>query len=230
MKTLALAAMGSLVLVACQPGAAGGGKLATQDDSVSYILGYKMGENLKQQSVPVKPELIFRGLKEGMAGTTSTIPDSAMQATMMAFQVRMMGIQRQKDSADAVTQKAEGEKFLADNKGKEGVKTTPSGLQYKVLVEGSGPRPKATNSVTVNYRGTLIDGKEFDASANHGGPATLLLNQMIPGWTEGLQLMNVGSKYQFWIPAELGWGPQGSPPTIPPNAVVVFEVELLSFK
>ncbi|HMV31341.1 MAG TPA: FKBP-type peptidyl-prolyl cis-trans isomerase [Gemmatimonadales bacterium] len=231
MKILALAAMGSLAFGACQGGGAvGGGSLATQDDSVSYILGYKMGENLKQQSVPVKPELIFRGLKEGMAGTLASIPDSAMQATMMAFQVRMMGIQHQKDSVAAISNRTDGEKFLADNKGKDGVKTTPSGLQYKVLKEGTGPRPKATSTVTVNYKGTLIDGTKFDASEDHGGPASLLLNQMIPGWTEGLQLMNVGSKYEFWIPAELGWGPQGSPPTIPPNAVVYFEVELLSFK
>jgi FKBP-type peptidyl-prolyl cis-trans isomerase len=230
MKILALAAMGSLAFGACQPGAAGSGKLATQDDSVSYILGYKMGENLKQQSVPVKPEIVFRGLREGMAGTTANIPDSAMQATMMAFQVRMMGIQRQKDSAASITQKADGDKFLADNKGKDGVKTTPSGLQYKVLTQGTGPRPKATNQVTVHYKGTLLDGKEFDSSYQRGEPATFMLNQVIPGWTEGVQLMNVGSKYQFWIPGDLAYGPQGSPPTIPPNATLVFEVELLSFK
>ncbi len=230
MKILAIVAVGSLAFGACQPGAAGGGKLASQDDSVSYIIGYKMGENLKQQSVPVKPELIFRGLREGMAGTLASIPDSAMQATMMAFQVRMMGIQRQKDSASAIEQQAEGSKFLADNKGKEGVKTTPSGLQYRVLNEGSGPRPKATSQVTVHYKGTLLDGKEFDSSYNRGQPATFMLNQVIPGWTEGVQLMNVGSKYEFWIPGDLAYGPAGSPPAIPPNATLCFEVELLSFK
>lgn len=230
MKILALAAAGALALGACQSAASGGGKLSTQDDSVSYILGFKMGENLKQQSVPVKPELIFRGLKEGMAGTAAMIPDSTMQATMMAFQVRMMGIQRQKDSADAITQKADGEKFLADNKGKDGVKTTASGLQYKVITEGTGPRPKATSQVTVHYRGTLLDGKQFDSSYDRGQPATFALNQVIPGWTEGVQLMNVGSKYQFWIPGDLAYGPQGSPPTIPPNATLSFEVELISFQ
>jgi FKBP-type peptidyl-prolyl cis-trans isomerase len=230
MNILALAAAGALALGACQSAAPGGGKLSTQDDSVSYILGFKMGENLKQQSVPVKPELIFRGLKEGMAGTVSAIPDSTMQATMMAFQVRMMGIQRQKDSADAITQKADGEKFLADNKGKDGVKTTASGIQYKVITEGTGPRPKATSQVTVHYRGTLLDGKPFDSSYDRGQPATFALNQVIPGWTEGVQLMNVGSKYQFWIPSDLAYGPQGSPPTIPPNATLSFEVELISFQ
>lgn len=229
MRFMALAA--SILSIGCgQQGVTGGGTLATADDSVSYILGYKMGENLKQQSVPVKPELIFRGLKEGMAGTAAMIPDSTMQATMMAFQVRMMGIQRQKDSADAITQKADGEKFLADNKGKDGVKTTASGLQYKVITEGTGPRPKATSQVTVHYRGTLLDGKQFDSSYDRGQPATFALNQVIPGWTEGVQLMNVGSKYQFWIPGDLAYGPQGSPPTIPPNATLSFEVELISFK
>ncbi len=231
MKFLALVAVGSLALAACQgAGAAGGGSLSTQDDSVSYILGYKMGENLKQQSVPVKPELIFRGLKEGMAGATASIPDSAMQATMMAFQVRMMGQQRTRDSAQAISNRTDGDKFLAENKGKDGVKTTPSGLQYKVLKEGTGPRPKATSRVTVHYRGTLLDGKEFDSSYERGEPANFVLNQVIPGWTEGVQLMNTGSKYQFWIPGDLAYGPQGSPPVIPPNATLVFEVELISFK
>jgi FKBP-type peptidyl-prolyl cis-trans isomerase FklB len=208
----------------------GGGKLATSDDSVSYILGYKMGENLKQQSVPVKPDLIFRGLKEGMAGSAAMFSDSVMQSTMMAFQVRMMGIQRQKDSTAGLENKKDGEKFLADNKGKDGVKTTPSGLQYKVVTEGTGPRPSKTSTVTVHYKGTLLDGKEFDSSYKRGQPATFPLNQVIPGWTEGVGMMNAGSKYEFWIPGELAYGPQGSPPTIPPNATLHFEVELISFK
>ncbi len=210
----------------------GGGatKLVTQDDSASFILGYKMGENLKQQSVPVKPELIFKGLSAGMAGTASPMSDTVMNAVMMSFQVRMMGIQHQKDSAAAITNSGTGAKFLADNKGKDGVKTTSSGLQYKVIKEGTGPHPKATSQVTVHYKGTLLDGKQFDSSYDRGQPATFALNQVIPGWTEGVQLMNTGAKYQFWIPGELGYGPQGSPPTIPPNATLVFEVELISFK
>jgi FKBP-type peptidyl-prolyl cis-trans isomerase len=211
-------------------GGAGSGKLASADDSVSYILGYKMGENLKQQSVPVKPDLIFRGLKEGMAGSAAMFSDSVMQSTMMAFQVRMMGIQRQKDSAAGLENKKDGEKFLADNKGKDGVKTTPSGLQYKVVKEGTGPRPSKTSTVTVHYKGTLLDGKEFDSSYKRGQPATFPLNQVIPGWTEGVALMNTGAKYEFWIPGDLAYGPQGSPPTIPPNATLHFEVELISFK
>jgi FKBP-type peptidyl-prolyl cis-trans isomerase len=232
MKVPVLSAWFAVTMVAagCGPQAGGSGKLATTDDSVSYILGYKMGENLKQQSLPVRPELIFRGLTEGMAGGKAAMSDSVMQSVMMGFQVRMMGIQHQKDSVAAIENRKSGAQFLADNKGKEGVKSTSSGLQYKVLKEGSGPKPKATSQVTVHYKGTLLDGKQFDSSYDRGQPASFALNQVIPGWTEGVQLMNVGSKYQFWIPSDLAYGTQGSPPTIPPNSTLVFEVELLSFK
>ncbi len=231
MRMMAMVALTAVVLGCNQQATPGGSaKLATPDDSVSYILGYKMGENLKQQSVPVKAEIIFQGLKEGMAGGKALLTDSAMQATMMGFQVRMMAIQHQKDSVAAIEGKAAGQKFLNDNKGKDGVKTTASGLQYKVLTEGTGPRPKATSTVTVHYKGTLLDGKQFDSSYDRGQPATFQLNQVIPGWTEGVQLMNAGSKYEFYIPSDLAYGPAGSPPTIPPNSTLIFQVELISFK
>ena len=154
----------------------------------------------------------------------------AFMLVMTSFQVKMAGMQRQKDSVAQIENRKTGDDFLASNKTKAGVKTTPSGLQYKVLSEGSGPRPMATSQVTVHYKGTLLDGKQFDSSYDRGQPATFALNQVIPGWTEGVQLMNVGSKYQFWIPGELAYGQHGSPPTIPPNSTLVFEVELLSFK
>jgi FKBP-type peptidyl-prolyl cis-trans isomerase FklB len=230
MRILALTALGALVLGCGQQAGTGSTKLASQEDSVSYILGYKMGENLKQQSVPVKPEIIFDGMKAGFAGVPATMHDSVMQAVMMAFQVRMMGLQHRKDSTAAIDNQKTGTEFLASNKTKDGVKTTPSGLQYKVLKEGSGTRPTAASTVTVHYKGTLLDGKQFDSSYDRGQPATFQLNQVIPGWTEGVQLMTPGSKYQFWIPGNLGYGPQGSPPTIPPNATLVFEVELLAVK
>ena len=230
MRILALAALGAMVLGCGQQAGTGSTKLASQEDSVSYILGYKMGENLRQQSVPVKPDIIFNGMKAGFSGAPATMHDSVMQTVMMAFQVRMMGIQHQKDSAAAIDNQKSGTEFLASNKTKDGVKTTPSGLQYKVLKEGSGAKPTATSTVTVHYKGTLLDGKQFDSSYDRGQPATFQLNQVIPGWTEGVQLMTPGSKYQFWIPGNLGYGPQGSPPTIPPNATLVFEVELLAVK
>jgi len=230
MRILVSAVLGALVLGCGLQSGAGSTKLASQEDSVSYILGYKMGDNLKRQSVPVKPEVIFRGMQTGFSGGKPLMTDSLMQSVMMAFQMRMMGVQHQKDSAAAVDNQKQGDQFLASNKSKDGVKTTPSGLQYKVIKEGTGPRCSATNTVTVHYKGTLLDGKPFDSSYDRGQPATFQLNQVIPGWTEGLQLMNAGAKYQFWVPGNLGYGPQGSPPTIPPNATLVFEVELLSFK
>jgi FKBP-type peptidyl-prolyl cis-trans isomerase len=229
MRILALAAL-SAALLGCQPAGTGSIKLASQEDSVSYILGYKMGENLKQQSVPVKTDIIYGGMRAGFTGATPLMHDTVMQSVMMAFQVRMMGMQHQKDSVAAIDNQKAGEEFMASNKSKEGVKTTASGLQYKVIKEGSGAKPGATSTVTVHYKGTLLDGKPFDSSYDRGQPATFQLNQVIPGWTEGVQLMTPGSKYQFWIPGNLGYGPQGSPPTIPPNATLVFEVELLSVK
>lgn len=230
MRILALTALSAVMLGCGQQAGTGSTKLASQEDSVSYILGYKMGENLKQQSVPVKPEIIFRGMQAGFTGQTPVMHDTVMQAVMMAFQVRMMGVQHQKDSVTGIENQKAGETFLAENKTKEGVKTTASGLQYKVLKEGSGAHPKATSTVTVHYKGTLLDGRQFDSSYDRGQPATFQLNQVIPCWTEGVQLMTPGSKYQFWIPGDLGYGSQGSPPTIPPNATLVFEVELLSVK
>ena len=230
MRILVLTALGAFVLGCGQQTAGGSARLASQEDSVSYIIGYKTGENLREQSVPVDPAIIAKGLAEGMAGTPARMSDSLMHAVMQGFQARMMGIQRQKDSAAAISNQEEGQKFLAENKTKEGVKTTPSGLQYQVLTQGSGPHPSSTSVVTVQYTGTLLDGKKFDSSYDRGQPATFPLNQVIPGWTEALQLMNKGSKYRFWIPGDLGYGPQGSPPNIPPNATLVFEVELLSFK
>ena len=230
MRILALTALSAVMLGCGQQAGTGTPKLASQEDSVSYILGYKMGENLKQQSVPVNPAIIYGGMQAGFTGKPAMMQDSTMQQVMMAFQVRMMGVQHQKDSASAIENEKAGKEFMDANKSKEGVKTTASGLQYKVVKEGTGTKPKATSTVTVHYTGTTLDGKKFDSSYDHGQPATFALNQVIPGWTEGLQLMTPGSKYEFWIPGNLGYGPAGSPPQIPPNATLHFEVELLSVK
>jgi len=147
----------------------------------------------------------------------------------MGFQQKMMAMQHSKDSLASGSNQTEGIKFLAENKSKPGVVTTSSGLQYKVITQGSGPKPTKTGSVTVNYKGTLLNGDEFDSST-HNGPATFRLDRVIAGWTEGLQLMSKGAKFQFWIPAALAYGEGGSPPKIGPNATLVFEVELLDIK
>ena len=218
-------------LTACNAQSQQSGSLSSQGDKVSYIIGLQVGRNLRQQGVEFKPDLVLRGLRD--ASDTSIKPmltDEEIQQVMTEFQTTMMNQQRTKDSAAAVTNASAGAQFLADNKSKPGVKTTASGLQYKVLKEGSGPRPKATSRVTVHYKGTLIDGTEFDSSERQGQPVTFPLNQVIPGWTEGLQLMNKGARYQFWVPSELAYGEQGQPPVIPPNSTLVFEVELLEIQ
>jgi FKBP-type peptidyl-prolyl cis-trans isomerase FklB len=231
MRILALTALGALVLGCGQQAGTGSTKLASQEDSVSYILGYKMGENLKQQSVPVKPEIIFDGMKAGFAGVPATMHDSVMQAVMMAFQVRMMGLQHRKDSTAAIDNQKTGTEFLASNKTKDGVKTTPSGLQYKVLKEGSGTRPTAASTVTVHYKGTLLDGKQFDSSYDRGQPLETKLEEgsVIKGWVLGLDGMKVGEVRRLTIPPQLGYGDRGQG-SIPPNALLVFEVELVGVK
>lgn len=230
MKILAIVALSAVVLGCGQQAGTGSSKLATQEDSVSYIIGYNMGRNLKNQSVPVNAAIISQGLSQGFSGATATMADSTMQQVMMGFQVKMMGIQRQKDSSAGIENEKAGAAFLDGNKSKDGVKTTPSGIQYRVVKEGTGPRPKATSTVTVKYTGKLLNGEIFDASDRHGGTATFRLNEVIPGWTELVQLMNTGSTYECWIPGNLAYGPQGSPPNIGPNATLNFEIELLEVK
>jgi len=236
MRSAILVAAG-VTLIGCsrQRGAGGSGStgnvsLTSTDDTVSYIIGYQMGGDFKRQGVPANAQVVAKGIADGLSGTKSPLPDEQMRATMMAFQRRMVDERRHRDSLAGVENLATGEKFLSENKSKEGVKTSTSGLQWKVLEPGSGAKPKVTSTVTVHYRGSTLDGQEFDSSYQRGEPASFALNRVIPGWTEAIQLMATGSKYQFWIPSNLAYGPSGSPPRIGPNSVLVFEVELLSFK
>jgi FKBP-type peptidyl-prolyl cis-trans isomerase FkpA len=173
-------------------------------------------------------DLINKGLRDGLAGEKGMMTDEEMQATMQEFQKQVQAQQETKSKALGEKNKADGEAFLAKNKTKPGVKTTASGLQYEVEREGTGPIPKPTDTVSVNYLGTLMDGTKFDSSYDRKEPATFVLNQVIPGWTEGVQLMKVGSKYKFYIPSALGYGDKGAGNVIGPNAPLVFEVELLS--
>jgi FKBP-type peptidyl-prolyl cis-trans isomerase FklB len=196
-----------------------------QKDKVSYSIGVNIGMNLSRQKVPVNPDALSAGVKDGIAGKPQ-MTEAEMKETMTAFEKDMMEQQKVAGEKNAT----EGTKFLEENKKKEGVKTTPSGLEYKSLKEGNGPQPKASDTVTVNYRGTLIDGTEFDSSYKRGEPATFPLAGVIKGWTEGLQLMKKGSKYQFWIPANLAYGERSPGAGIPPNSTLIFEVELLDVK
>ena len=194
-----------------------------QKDKFSYAIGLNIGMNFKKQNIDVNTDMITTGVKDGLSGKPQMTMDQ-IREVMMNFEKDLQAKQVEvgkKNEADA-------EKFLADNKKKDGVKTTASGLQYKVMKEGTGAQPKSTDNVTVNYRGTLMDGTEFDSSYKRGQPATFPVGGVIKGWTEALQLMKVGSKYQLFIPPALAYGPQSPSPSIPPNSLLIFEVELNS--
>jgi FKBP-type peptidyl-prolyl cis-trans isomerase len=210
------------------PGQSQAGKPASVEDRASYVIGYNLGRTLKQNDVKANTDLIVKGLTAGLSGEKGMLTDEEMQSTMQAFQQQVQAQQQAKAKVVGEKNKTEGEAFLAKNKARAGVKTTASGLQYEVLKEGTGPNPKPTDTVTVNYKGTLMDGTTFDSSYDRGQPATFVLNQVIPGWTEGVQLMKPGAKYKFYLPSSLGYGEQGAGGVIGPNAPLVFEVELLS--
>ena len=190
----------------------------------------KMGANLHRQDVPVDPNILARGLKDGLAGSKTLLTDEEAQAAITAVQNDLRQKQQAKMQAEGAANKKEGDAFLSANKAKDGVVTLPSGLEYKILKEGSGPKPAASDSVVCNYRGTLINGTEFDSSYKRGQPATFPVTGVIKGWTEALQLMPVGSKWQLFIPADLAYGERGPAPEIGPNATLIFEVELLSIQ
>ena len=202
-------------------------QLKDQKDKVSYSIGLDIGGTLKRQLIDVNEQLLNAGIQDGLSGKKALMTDEEVKATMAAFQKDMTEKQQAAKKAAGEKNKTEGAKFLAENKTKEGVKTTASGLQYKVEKEGTGPSPKETDTVKVNYRGTTIDGTEFDSSFKRGEPASFPVNRVIKGWTEGLQLMKVGSKYQFFVPSELAYGERGAGSDIGPNAMLIFDVELL---
>jgi len=204
--------------------------LNTQKDKVSYALGMNLGNNLHTQSVEVDPDILLQGLKDSLAGGKTLMTDDEARATLTQLQGELRKKQEAKMQQAGEENKKEGEAFLAANKTKEGVVTLPSGLQYKILKAGTGPKPTATDSVVCNYQGTLIDGKEFDSSYKRGQPATFPVNGVIKGWTEALQLMPVGSKWHLIVPSDLAYGARGAGADIGPNATLIFEVELLSIQ
>jgi len=194
----------------------------TQEEKNSYALGANVGESFKSSGI----EVIFEIFKEGFFDATkgaNKFSQDEMQACFMDIQMKMQAKQNQ----EVGVEKEKGQQFLAENKKRGGVKETASGLQYEVIVQGTGPKPAATDQVKVHYTGKTIDGQIFDSSVQRGEPITFGLNQVIPGWTEGLQLMPVGSKYMLYIPSDLGYGDRGQGPTIKGGATLIFEVELL---
>ena len=197
-------------------------------DKISYSIGADIGSGLKRSEIDVNVEFLTQGIRDGLAGKT-ILTEEEMQQTLMEFKTQMMAKRQEKQKADGEKNKVDSEKYLEANKGKEGVKTTASGLQYKVLTEGKGPKPSSTDTVEVHYRGTLPNGTEFDSSYSRNEPATFPISGVIPGWTEALQLMPVGSKWQLVIPPGLAYG-ENAPPMIGPNQTLIFDVELLEIK
>lgn len=229
MKFSWLVALG-IVLLVSQVNAQENAVLKNQKDKVSYSIGMAMGRDFKRQSIDIDPDILAKGIKDVLSGAKALLTDQEMIETMTAFQKEMMAKHTEVMKTLGEKNKKEGEVFLAENKKKEGVTTLPSGLQYKVIKAGTGKKPKSTDTVTVNYRGTLIDGTEFDSSYRRGQPASFGVSGVIPGWTEALQLMQEGAKWQVFVPPNLAYGEKGAGANIGPNATLIFEIELISIQ
>ncbi len=204
--------------------------LKEKKDKVSYAIGLDVGNAMKKQSIDIDTDIFVKGFKDALSGGKKLMTDDEIRETMTAFSREMADKQKETMNKLAEKNKQEGDAFLVENKKKDGVKALPSGLQYKVVTEGTGKTPKAGDTVTVNYRGTLIDGTEFDSSFKRGQPAIFPVNGVIKGWTEALQLMKEGTKWQVFIPSDLAYGDKGAGGMIGPNAVLIFDVELISIK
>ena len=219
----------SLLAAAFLPGPAGAAPaLKTDQDKVSYMIGHQIGGNFKRDGLDVDLNMVMNGLKDGLSGEKSPLSPEDSQKLMTDLQKSLQAKAEAKRKADGDKNTAAGKTFLAENGKKDGVKTLPSGLQYKVITEGKGDSPKATDTVSTNYKGTLIDGTEFDSSYKRGQPAKFPVNRVIPGWTEALQLMKEGDKWKLTIPPNLAYGERGAGAAIPPNSTLIFEVELIS--
>ena len=208
---------------------ADGLELKDRKDKESYSLGYQFGQSLKQQGLAVNLEVYTAGIRDALSGAKPQLSQEEVNKTVSEIQSRVMAARQKELQESADKNLSEGKAFLEANRKKEGVKTSSSGLQYKVLAEGNGKTPKATDEVTVHYRGALIDGTEFDSSYRRGKPLTLKVNGVIRGWTEALQMMKAGSRWQLFIPPDLAYGERAMG-RIPPNSTLIFEVELISVK
>jgi FKBP-type peptidyl-prolyl cis-trans isomerase FklB len=205
-------------------------KLETLMDKVSYSIGLNIGKDFKAQNIEVNPQLLARGIKDAISDTKPLLTDEEIQEAIGSFQQERMAEAEEMAKAAGEKNRQEGESFLLENAKKEGVVTLPSGLQYKVIEEGTGKSPEPGDQVTVHYRGTLVDGTEFDSSYERGEPVTFPVGGVIPGWTEALQLMKEGAKWQLFIPPSLAYGEKGAGQVIGPNATLIFDVELISIQ
>ena len=205
-------------------------ELSSTKDKISYSIGMRIGQDFARQKFDVDPEILAKGIKDAMAGGQTLITEAEAQAVLKAFQQERMAAQQAEMKVAGEKNAQAGAAFLSENAKKDGIVSLPSGLQYKVITEGTGSTPAETDTVTVNYRGTLIDGTEFDSSYKRGEPATFPVKGVIRGWTEALQLMKEGAKWQLFIPAALAYGDRGAGPKIGPNSTLIFDVELISVK
>ena len=205
-------------------------ELKDQDQKESYTLGYKSGENFLKQGIDIDADAFSAGFRDAIGGAASQMTEEEMSAVLADIQKRFVAAQQDRFREMSAKNLEEGKTFLAQNAKKDGVKTLPSGLQYKVIQKGSGKMPKADDTVTVNYRGMFMNGTEFDSSYKRGQPATFKVNGVIKGWTEALQLMKEGAKWELFIPSDLAYGERSVGQTIPPNSTLIFEVELLSIQ
>ena len=226
---IAMACFGLFSVQACSQSSEKGApmELQTQKDKASYSIGVSIGKNLKDQKVEIQTDILVKGLLDAYTGAKTQLTEKEMGDVLAQFQQEIMAKAQEEAAKKGGENKSKGEKFLADNKNKPGVKTTPSGLQYTVISEGTGPKPTASSTVKVHYTGKLIDGTTFDSSVDRGEPIEFPLNGVIKGWTEGVQLMSKGSKYKFFIPSDLAYGDRGAGNAIGPNETLIFEVELL---
>lgn len=204
--------------------------LKDQRDKASYSIGVKIGADMKANALDLNSEALVTGLQDGISGAKPQLSDKERADSLMAFEQDLQKKEIERIKQLAEKNKKEGAEFLAANKAKEGVKTLPSGLEYKVLAEGNGTQPKPTDQVTVNYRGTFLDGTEFDNSYKRGEPITFPVNGVIKAWSEALPLMKTGAKWQLFVPAELAYGEKGAGRAIGPNSTLIFEVELVGIK
>jgi UDP-GlcNAc:undecaprenyl-phosphate/decaprenyl-phosphate GlcNAc-1-phosphate transferase len=226
-KCLAVLAVGCLVapLSAQEPSA-----LKTQKDKVSYSIGVSVGKGMKQQGIDIDADALAKGLRDAISGGNLLMTEEEIHATLTAFDNEFKAKREKAARSAGDDNKKAGESFLAENKTKEGVVTLPSGLQYKIIKAGNGKKPTDADTVQCHYKGTLIDGTKFDSSYDRGQPASFPVAGVIPGWTEALKLMPVGSKWLLVVPSRLAYGEHGQGPVIGPNATLVFEVELLGIK